>query len=43
MIAVLLIGGLALFVAVGFGALLAPSADAFTANPHDGQWPCPAD
>ncbi len=40
MIAVLLIGGVALFIAVGFRALLVPFTDTFMANPHDCQWPC---
>jgi hypothetical protein len=43
MIAILLIGGVALFIAVGAGALLTPPADGFAADPYDGQWPCLAD
>lgn len=38
MLAIALIAGLALVLAVGLGALIAPSAHALTANPHDWVW-----
>ena len=38
MIQVTLIAGTALFLAIGIGALLASSRQAFTASPHDWPW-----
>ena len=38
MIAIMLIAGLALVLAIGLGALIAPAAHALTANPHDWAW-----
>jgi hypothetical protein len=39
MIETLLIGGAALFMAVGVGVLLSPFADAFAPDLRCGQWP----
>ena len=38
MIAIMLIAGLALVLAIGLGALIAPSAHEFEANPQDWAW-----
>jgi hypothetical protein len=41
MIAIMLIGGLALALAIGLGALIEPSAHALSENPSDWAWQRP--
>jgi hypothetical protein len=38
MVAIMLIGGLAILLAIGLGALVAPSTHPATADPYTGPW-----